>query len=94
MKSKVRMTTIAPYYINTGMFDGVSSKIFPILEPVKTSAKIIRAIEKDRDFRGIPFGFHFIRFWQGVLPTRFFDWFFGDVFGIYHTMDHFTGRKK
>lgn len=93
MKSKVRVTTVAPYYINTGMFNGVQSKIFPILDPEKTAAKIIRAIEKDTDFKGIPFPFHFIRFWQGVLPTRFFDWFFGQVFGIYHTMDHFTGRK-
>lgn len=94
MKSKVRITTVAPYYINTGMFDGVQSKIFPILDPIKTSKKILKAIEKDVDFKGIPFPFHFIRFWQGVLPTRFFDWFFGQVFGIYHTMDHFTGRKK
>ena len=94
MKSKVRITTIAPYYINTGMFDGVTSKIFPILDPEKTAEKIIRAIERNVDFKGIPFSFHFIRFWQGVLPTRFFDWFFGQVFGIYHTMDHFTGRKN
>lgn len=93
LKSKVRFTTIAPFYINTGMFNGVQSKIFPILDPVKTAAKIIRAIENDKNFSGIPFGFHFIRFWQGVLPSRFFDWFFGEVFGIYHTMDHFTGRK-
>ena len=76
------------------MFDGVTSKIFPILDPVRTSRKIIRAIERDKDFRGIPFGFHFIRFWQAVLPVRIFDWFFGDVFGIYHAMDHFVGRKK
>ena len=94
MKSKVRITTIAPYYINTGMFDGVTSKIFPILDPEKTAEKIIRAIERNVDFKGIPFPFHFIRFWQGVLPTRFFDWFFGQIFGIYHTMDHFTGRKN
>ena len=93
MKSKVRMTTVAPYYINTGMFGGVQSRIFPILDPLKTSKKILRAIEKSSDFRGIPWSFHFIRFWQGLLPTRFFDWFFGDVFGIYHTMDNFTGRR-
>lgn len=93
IKSAVRITTVAPYYINTGMFNGVQSKIFPILDPDKTAAKIIRAIERDVDFKGIPFPFHFIRFWQGVLPTRFFDWFFGQVFGIYHTMDNFTGRK-
>ncbi len=94
IKSHVRITTVAPYYINTGMFDGVQSKIFPILDPQKTAVKIMKAIEKDVDFKGIPFPFHFIRFWQGVLPTRFFDWFFGQVFGIYHTMDHFTGRKQ
>lgn len=93
-KSKVRVTTVAPYFINTGMFDGVESKIFPILDPDKTAAKIIRAIEKDKDFAGIPFPFHFIRLCQGLFPTRFFDWFYGEVFGIYHVMDHFTGRKK
>ena len=94
MHSRVRVTTIAPYYINTGMFDGVKSRIFPILKPSPTADKILRAIERDKDFKGIPFSFHFIRFWQAVLPTRFFDWFFGRVFGIYHTMDNFTGRKK
>lgn len=94
MKSKVRFTTVAPYFINTGMFDGVSSKIFPILDPENTARKIIRAIERNRDFRGIPFGFHFIRFWQAVLPVCLFDFVFGTIFGIYSTMDHFTGRKK
>ena len=93
MKSNVHVTTVAPYYINTGMFDGVSSKIFPILEPEKTSAKIMKAIEKNVDFKGIPWSFHFIRLMEGLLPTKVFDWFFGEVFGIYHTMDHFTGRK-
>ena len=93
MKSKVRITTVAPYYINTGMFDGVQSHILPILDPQKTVNKIVRAIEKDVDFKGIPFSFHFIRLGQGLLPTKFFDWFFGQVFGIYHTMDNFTGRK-
>ncbi|MGM9790856.1 MAG: SDR family NAD(P)-dependent oxidoreductase [Candidatus Cryptobacteroides sp.] len=93
MKSKVRITTVAPYYINTGMFDGVQSRILPILDPQKTVNKIVRAIEKDVDFKGIPFSFHFIRLGQGLLPTKFFDWFFGQVFGIYHTMDNFTGRK-
>jgi short-subunit dehydrogenase len=92
-KSKVHVTTVAPYYINTGMFDGVKSRIIPILKPEYVSKKLIRAIEKNRTFCGIPFGFHFIRFWQAMLPTKAFDWLFGEVFGIYHTMDNFTGRK-
>ena len=65
----------------------------PILDPEKTAAKIVKAIEKNVDFKGIPWSFHFIRLMEGLLPTKVFDWFFGELFGIYHTMDHFTGRK-
>lgn len=94
MKSDVHFTTVAPYYINTGMFDGVKSRIIPILKPEYVAKRVIRAIERNKAFIGIPFGFHFIRFWQAILPTRVFDFFFGQVFGIYHTMDQFTGRKS
>jgi len=93
MKSNIKVTTIAPYYINTGMFDGVRSRIIPILKPEYVSRKVIKAIERNKIFKGIPFGFHFIRFWQTILPVRIFDFFFGKVFGIYHAMDKFTGRK-
>lgn len=91
--SRVRVTTVAPYYINTGMFDGVRSRIFPILDPEATARKILCAIERNKDFRGIPWGFHFIRFWQGLLPTSWFDTVFGGWFGIFAAMDGFTGRK-
>ena len=93
MKSSVHVTTVAPYYINTGMFNGVKSRIIPILKPEYVAKRIIRSIERNKSFRGIPFGFHFIRFWQFLLPTRLFDWFFGEVMGIYHAMDDFEGRK-
>lgn len=33
MKSEVHVTTVAPYYINTGMFSGVKSPLIPILKP-------------------------------------------------------------
>ena len=98
MKSRVRVTTIAPYYITTGMFDGVRSKIFPLLHPENVASRILRAIERDTAFKmfmpWIPCPHHFIRLLQGILPIRVFDWLVGRVLGIYHTMDHFTGRKK
>lgn len=93
-KSNVHITTVAPYYINTGMFDGVRSRIIPVLKPEYVAGRVIKGIERNRTFCGIPFGFHFIRFWQAILPTRVFDWLFGELFGIYHTMDDFTGRKS
>jgi short-subunit dehydrogenase len=76
-RSGVKVTTVAPYYISTGMFEGVRSSIIPVLKPEYVAKKDIRAIERNRTFSGIPFGFHFIRFWQFILPTRIFDWFFG-----------------
>ena len=96
-KSQVRVTTTAPYYITTGMFDGVQSKVFPLLNPEKVSERIIGAIEDNKKMlmlmKWIPQPHHFIRLLQGLLPMRVFDWLLGEVLGIYHTMDNFTGRK-
>lgn len=93
LKTNVGVTTVTPYYINTGMFDGVRS-IVPILKPERVARKIIRAIEKNRIILSMPWSMHFVRFSQGLLPIWLFDWFVGHVMGIYHTMDHFTGRQK
>ena len=98
MKSKVRITTIAPYYITTGMFDGVKSKVFPLLKPEKVAKRIIGAIECDNKFLmlmpWIPKAHHVMRLLQAIMPMRVFDCLVGDILGIYHTMDNFTGRKK
>lgn len=94
MKSNVHVTTVAPFYIRTGMFEGVKSWLIPILPPEYVSKRVIRAIERNTIFRGIPFSSHFIRFWQTILPICVFDFIFGKVVGLYHAMDDFTGRKQ
>ena len=98
MKSKVRITTIAPYYITTGMFDGVKSKVFPLLKPEKVAKRILGAREDNNKFLmpmpWIPKAHHVMRMLQAILPMRMFDWVVGNVLGIYHAMDNFTGRKK
>ena len=50
-KRGVRATTIAPYYIKTGMFDGVKSRIIPILAPEYVARKVLNAIERNKMFR-------------------------------------------
>lgn len=92
-KSPVRVTTIAPYFINTGMFDGIRS-FFKVLKPETVARKTLRAVEHNRGYKGIPFTQHFIRLMQGIFPVRLFDFLFGDVCGLYTVMDHFTGRQK
>jgi short-subunit dehydrogenase len=92
-KSPVHVTTIAPYFINTGMFDGIHS-FFKIQDQESVARKTIRAIERNRWYKGMPFTYHFIRLMQGILPVRWLDFIFGDLCGLYTVMDHFTGRKK
>ncbi len=92
-KSNVRVTTIAPYFIKTGMFNGATSRVCPMLNPEYVVKRIVRAIETNKSFKGIPFGFHFIRFWQAILPVALFDFVFGTIFGVYHAMDKFVGKK-
>ncbi|MCI2230113.1 SDR family oxidoreductase [Polaribacter sp. MSW13] len=94
LKKNINITTIMPYYINTGMFDGVNSKI-PILKPEAASLTIIKAIEKNKKMITIPgYMYRFVKIGQAMMSINFFDWFAGSVLGIYKTMEEFTGRKK
>jgi all-trans-retinol dehydrogenase (NAD+) len=93
LKKNISVTTIAPYYINTGMFHGVKSPVIPILDPEKTSSKIIRAIEQRRAVLSMPLPYGFVRFFQAVLPLAAFDWVMEHVLGIYKSMNEFKGRN-
>jgi len=93
LKTNVHVTTVMPYYINTGMFEGVRSSVIPILKPEKAARKIIRGIERNKVFVKMPLIVRMTRLFQGLLPRFLFDWVAGNLFGIYKTMDHFEGRK-
>lgn len=89
---RISVTTIMPFYINTGMFDGVKSKLLPILDPERTAERILRAIERQTRMLALPLPYWFIRLSQGFLPIAAFDWVMKNVFGIYDTMKDFKGR--
>ena len=93
LQKNIQVTTILPYYINTGMFDGVQSRI-PILDAEATALTIIKAIEKNKKIISIPgWIYRFTRFGQAFMSVDVFDWFAGSVMGIYKTMNDFKGRK-
>ena len=93
LKKDIKITTILPYFINTGMFDGVKSRI-PILEAETAALTIIKAIEKNKKIISIPgWIYRFTRFGQTLMSVDIFDWFAGSVMGIYKTMKDFKGRK-
>jgi len=93
LKKEIKVTSILPYYINTGMFYGVQSRI-PILDAQATALTIIKAIEKNKKIITIPgWIYRFTRFGQALMSVDVFDWFAGNIMGIYKTMDNFKGRK-
>lgn len=88
----IHITTVMPYYINTGMFDGVRSKI-PILDPEITAKQIILAIEKKKKMLTIPgYLYSITRLAQGIFPVRIYDFLAGRIFGVYQTMRNFKGH--
>ncbi len=90
----VSTLVVAPYYIDTGMFEGVRTRwplILPILQERDVARRIIEAIERDRKQLVLP---PLVRAMPAlrVLPVAAFD-FIADLFGVNATMDEFTGRS-
>lgn len=91
--TQIKVTTVTPFYINTGMFEGVKSSVLPILDPLYATQKIINGIEKNKMFVRMPGLIYWVPFLKGILPVRLFDIIAGKWFGMHHSMDDFIGRK-
>lgn len=95
MRSEVKVTTVQPSYIDTGMFAGVKAPLLtPLLEPEAIADKIIRAVKKDKIILREPFMVKLTPFLKGILPTRLFDLVAGRLFKVYDSMTEFRGRKN
>lgn len=88
----VRVTTVLPYYIHTGMFDGVRSRLIPILRPEDVARRILRAVERDAVFLHMPAIVRLLPLLRGLLPTRALDFVLNRIFGVASSMDAFKGR--
>ena len=92
-RSRVGTLVVCPYYINTGMFAGVTTKyprLLPILDEHVVATRILDAIERGKRQLIMP---RLVRLLPGtrLLPVRAFD-AMQNAFGINKTMDHFRGR--
>lgn len=86
---------VQPYYVDTGMFDGVRTRfprLLPILDVDEVAAAILDAIEAGRQPLVMPRFAGAIRLLK-ILPVPILDRVL-DLFGINATMDGFTGRGK
>ncbi len=89
----VMTTVVCPYYIDTGMFEGVRTRLpllLPILRQQDVARKIAGAIEQDRRLLVLPPAVHLLPLLR-VLPPRAFDRVM-DVLGVNVSMEHFVGH--
>lgn len=92
--SHIRTLTVCPYYIDTGMFEGVTTKfplLLPILKEQAVADRIVEAVAKGRERLIMP-PFAAVAGFVAALPPKIADPIYG-IFGLNEGMDHFTGRK-
>ena len=89
----VKVTTVCPYYTRTGMFEGAkSAPLLPILDPAEVVDEAWKATLAGRPFVVLPKTVQLGEMLKGVVPTGVRDFLADRVFGVYHTMEDFTGR--
>jgi all-trans-retinol dehydrogenase (NAD+) len=89
----IQTTLVAPFYINTGMFDGVKTRfswLLPILDQDYVADRIFNAIRKKKRRLIMP-RFVYLVFPLRLLPVGLYDRL-ADFFGVTRTMDDFRGR--
>jgi len=93
--SHVRVTTVVPSYISTGMFEGARGPLLtPILTPEYVVERVWRSMLAGRPFLMLPWSVGLAKALRGILPTRAWDAVAGRVFGVYSSMENFTGRER
>ena len=89
----VKVTTVCPSYISTGMFEGARG---PLLTPVMTPGYVVdrvwRAMLAGKPQLLLPWTVNLSKVLRGVLPLAAWDAVAGRVFGVYRSMDRWVGR--
>jgi all-trans-retinol dehydrogenase (NAD+) len=91
----VKTTVVCPFYIDTGMFDGVKTRfplLLPILDEKKTVERIVRAVEKDKPRLIMPWMVRLVPLMK-FFPPAVHD-ALNNLLGVNHSMDDFVGRKR
>lgn len=90
----VKTTSICPYFINTGMFDGVRcSLIYPLQEQDDVVWRIVNGIRQDEEHVVIPWSISMIAPLASMCPVYFKD-FLSWAFVGWTAMAQFRGRQQ
>ncbi|MEZ5096442.1 MAG: SDR family NAD(P)-dependent oxidoreductase [Nocardioides sp.] len=89
----VKVTTVCPYYVKTGMFEGAhAALLLPLLEPDDVVTETWKAMVRGRPFLVMPKTVMLSETFKGIMPIGLRDFVADKVIGVYHTMDDFVGH--
>lgn len=89
----VKVTTVCPYYVKTGMFDGAkSAPLLPLLDPADVVNSTWKAMCNGDPMLVLPRTVILGEAFKGIMPVQMRDFISDKILGVYHTMEDFTGR--
>jgi len=89
----IKTTVVCPYYISTGMFSGVQSKLIPILVPEYVADSVVGATLTNREVLLLPWWAFILIALKAIIPEPGF-MRLSQAFGFNCSMDQFEGRVK
>lgn len=90
----VKVTTVCPSYISTGMFEGARGPLLtPILTPEYVVNRVWAAMKAGKPLLTMPWTVRLGMLCRGLFPLWLWDWVAEHVFGVYKSMDEFKGRQ-
>lgn len=95
-KTGVHTTCVCPYYVDTGMFEGVTTKspiLLPILQPQYVVDNIMEATLTNKEYIIMPKFCYWAVFAYSFMPPRMFD-LVANYYGTNDCMEQFVGRAK
>jgi short-subunit dehydrogenase len=93
-RSHVKVTTVCPSYIDTGLFAGARpARLTWLLRAADVARRTVRAVQRDRELLVLPWTARLLQALSGVMPR----WLFRRVcawLGVDTSMSGWTGRNS
>ncbi|XP_023223197.1 short-chain dehydrogenase/reductase family 16C member 6-like [Centruroides sculpturatus] len=92
-RENIKMTLIAPFFINTGLFEGADGGYFALLDSEYVADNIISSVRSNQEVAIIPTYFNAITMMKALMPLRAYTVFY-DLLKGFNAMKSFVGRTE
>ncbi|MCB1156605.1 MAG: SDR family oxidoreductase [Leptospiraceae bacterium] len=93
--SGMKTTCVTPFFIDTGMFEGLRTKfdfLLPVLKEEDVAKEIVKAVKNDQAYLKMPWMINAIPMFR-LIPTALMDWA-ADFLGVNENIEEFKGRNQ